>query len=183
LGPGLKHVVQTSKEVEKFRTYLGVELIFSVFFKYYLGRFWMYMYVLMATTKYIMHLHSVQQFIWKWWNRTEYLAWNYVCALEMKMRYKWKWKSLFCLNRRFQITAKRSQSEARQRGPHLTSFCRKAAAPMLTSFGEKMAFFSKTNVMITFFHNLALFWLKKPIFGRKYFFLNRNIGPWETNLD
>jgi hypothetical protein len=31
---------------------------------------------------------------------------------------------------------------------------------------KKLAFFSKTNVMINFFHNLALFWVKKPIFCR-----------------
>jgi hypothetical protein len=48
-------------------------------------------------------------------------------------------------------------------------------------FGEKMAFFSKTNVTIHFLHNLALFCVKMPIlcrlFWRKYF-KNHNIGPW-----
>jgi hypothetical protein len=38
---------------------------------------------------------------------------------------------------------------------------------------KKLAFFSKTNVMINFFHNLAFFWVKNaiflPIFWRKYF--------------
>jgi hypothetical protein len=31
-------------------------------------------------------------------------------------------------------------------------------------FGEKMAFFSKTNVMIKNYHNLALFWVKNAKF-------------------
>jgi hypothetical protein len=45
---------------------------------------------------------------------------------------------------------------------------------------KKLAFFSKTNVMIKSLHNLALFWVKTPffrwIFRRKYF-KNHNIGP------
>jgi hypothetical protein len=45
---------------------------------------------------------------------------------------------------------------------------------------EKMAFFSKTNVMINFFQNLALLWVKKSqyfrwIFRQNYL-KNRNIG-------
>jgi hypothetical protein len=49
-------------------------------------------------------------------------------------------------------------------------------------FGEKMAFFSKTNVMIKILHNLALFWVKNAnffrwIFRRKYL-KNHNISPW-----
>jgi hypothetical protein len=46
---------------------------------------------------------------------------------------------------------------------------------------KKLAFFSKTNVMIKVLHNLALFWVTKRqffrwIFRRKYF-KNHNIGP------
>jgi hypothetical protein len=37
---------------------------------------------------------------------------------------------------------------------------------MITIFGKKMAFFSKTHVMIKFLHNLALFWVQNDIFGR-----------------
>jgi hypothetical protein len=53
---------------------------------------------------------------------------------------------------------------------------------MITIFGDfwnfsaiKLAFFSKTNVMIKFLHNLALFWVKTPIFChflRKYLKIN-----------
>jgi hypothetical protein len=51
----------------------------------------------------------------------------------------------------------------------------------LTIFGEKLAFFSKTNVMIKILHNLALFFVKhanffRRIFWRKYL-NNHNIGP------
>jgi hypothetical protein len=46
---------------------------------------------------------------------------------------------------------------------------------------KKFAFFSKTNVMIKFVHNLALFWVKRP-FVRRFFvyiqyFKNHYIGP------
>jgi hypothetical protein len=45
---------------------------------------------------------------------------------------------------------------------------------------KKLAFFSKTNVMFQFLHNLALFWVKnaifRQIFRRKYFWIH-NIGP------
>jgi hypothetical protein len=47
---------------------------------------------------------------------------------------------------------------------------------MITIFGDfrqfsakKMAFFSKTNVMIKFLHNLALFWVKKAKFFAEFF--------------
>jgi hypothetical protein len=39
---------------------------------------------------------------------------------------------------------------------------------------KKMAFFSKTNVMIKILHNLALFWVE--FFGENIF-KNHNIGP------
>jgi hypothetical protein len=46
---------------------------------------------------------------------------------------------------------------------------------------KKLAFFSKTNVMIKFLHNLALFWAKNAKFFAKKFrrkyFQNHNIGP------
>jgi hypothetical protein len=45
---------------------------------------------------------------------------------------------------------------------------------------KKLAFFSKTNVMIICFQNLALFWVKNANFFAKFFgeiFLNHNIGP------
>jgi hypothetical protein len=46
---------------------------------------------------------------------------------------------------------------------------------------KKLAFFSKTNVMIQFLHNLALFWAKNaifsPNFSAKLFKKNHNIGP------
>jgi hypothetical protein len=35
----------------------------------------------------------------------------------------------------------------------------------LPIFGEKMAIFSKSNVMLKFLPNLALFWAKTPIFS------------------
>jgi hypothetical protein len=46
---------------------------------------------------------------------------------------------------------------------------------------KKLAFFSKTNVMIKILHNLVLFWVKNDnsfrwIFRRKYL-KNHNIGP------
>jgi hypothetical protein len=34
---------------------------------------------------------------------------------------------------------------------------------------KKLAFFSKTNVMIIFFQNLALFWVKNANFFAKFF--------------
>jgi hypothetical protein len=47
---------------------------------------------------------------------------------------------------------------------------------------KKLAFFSKTNVMIKFLHNLALIWVKNANIFAKYFgeniFKNHNIGPW-----
>jgi hypothetical protein len=39
----------------------------------------------------------------------------------------------------------------------------------ITIFGEKMAFFSKTNVMINILHNLALFKVKNAIFFAEIF--------------
>jgi hypothetical protein len=46
---------------------------------------------------------------------------------------------------------------------------------------KKLAFFTNTNVMINFLHNLALFWAKKCWFYRKIFrwkyLKNLNIGP------
>jgi hypothetical protein len=50
-----------------------------------------------------------------------------------------------------------------------------------------LAFFSKTNVMIQFLHNLALFWAKNAYFFAKFFgkkyFKNHNIGPrWNVAL-
>jgi hypothetical protein len=36
-------------------------------------------------------------------------------------------------------------------------------------FGEKLAFFSKINVMIKILHNLALFWVKNVNFFAKFF--------------
>jgi hypothetical protein len=50
-------------------------------------------------------------------------------------------------------------------------------------FCEKLAFFSKTNVMINFFsYNLTLLWVKNAnffaIFFRRKYFKNHNIGPW-----
>jgi hypothetical protein len=39
----------------------------------------------------------------------------------------------------------------------------------LPNFGEKMAFFSKTNVMIKFLHNLALFGVKNANFIAEFF--------------
>jgi hypothetical protein len=47
---------------------------------------------------------------------------------------------------------------------------------------KKLAFFSKTKVMINFLYNLALFWVKNAdifckLFRLKYF-KNHNIGPW-----
>jgi hypothetical protein len=52
----------------------------------------------------------------------------------------------------------------------------------LPIFGEKMAFFSKTNVMIKNYHNLALFWVKNANFFaisfRRKYFKSHNIGPW-----
>jgi hypothetical protein len=46
---------------------------------------------------------------------------------------------------------------------------------------KKLPFFSKTNVMIQFLHNSALFWEKTPIFCkmfRRKYLKNHNIGPW-----
>jgi hypothetical protein len=46
---------------------------------------------------------------------------------------------------------------------------------------KKLVFFSKTNVMIENWRNLALFWVKNAnflqFFLQKYF-KNHNIGPW-----
>jgi hypothetical protein len=46
---------------------------------------------------------------------------------------------------------------------------------------QKLAFFSKTNVMINFLHNLALFWVKSTNFSAEFFWWkylkNHNIGP------
>jgi hypothetical protein len=62
---------------------------------------------------------------------------------------------------------------------------------MITIFAnfrsEKIGVLSKTNVMIKFFHNLALFLVKNAnffhrFFGRKYF-KNHNIGPWSQSYD
>jgi hypothetical protein len=39
----------------------------------------------------------------------------------------------------------------------------------LAIFGKKMAFFSKTNVMINFLHNLALFWVESANFFAEFF--------------
>jgi hypothetical protein len=39
----------------------------------------------------------------------------------------------------------------------------------LPIFGKKLAFFSKTNVMIQFLNNLALFWAKNTKFFAKFF--------------
>jgi hypothetical protein len=39
----------------------------------------------------------------------------------------------------------------------------------LTIFGEKVAFFSKTNVMINILHKLALFWVKNANFFAEFF--------------
>jgi hypothetical protein len=48
-----------------------------------------------------------------------------------------------------------------------------------------LAIFSKTNLMIKFFHYLALFWVKNAnfcrFFWRKYF-KNHSIGPWLEEL-
>jgi hypothetical protein len=49
-----------------------------------------------------------------------------------------------------------------------------------------MAFFSKTNVMIQFLHNLALFEQKTPIFSTIFLakiFFNHNIGPRDRCYD
>jgi hypothetical protein len=46
---------------------------------------------------------------------------------------------------------------------------------------KKLAFFSKTNVLINFFQTLALFWVKNAIFCwifRRKYLKNHNIGPW-----
>jgi hypothetical protein len=59
---------------------------------------------------------------------------------------------------------------------------------MITIFGDfrqfsakKLAFFSKTNVMIKFLHILALFWVKNANFFTEFIgeniFKNHNIGP------
>jgi hypothetical protein len=52
---------------------------------------------------------------------------------------------------------------------------------MITIFGEKLAFFSKTNVLMKFLDNLALFRVKNAIFFAEFFgkniFKNRNNGP------
>jgi hypothetical protein len=40
---------------------------------------------------------------------------------------------------------------------------------MIAIFGEKLTFFSKTNVMINFLNNLALFRIKNANFCAKFF--------------
>jgi hypothetical protein len=48
------------------------------------------------------------------------------------------------------------------------------------NFRQKMAFFSKTDVMIKILKILTLFWVKTPIFSLKFsakIFKNHNIGP------
>jgi hypothetical protein len=40
---------------------------------------------------------------------------------------------------------------------------------MILIFGEKMAFFLNTNVMVNFFQNLALFCVKNANFFAKFF--------------
>jgi hypothetical protein len=49
---------------------------------------------------------------------------------------------------------------------------------------KKLAFFSKTNVMIKFLHNLALFLVKKANFFRRFvrwkYLKNHNIGLLEA---
>jgi hypothetical protein len=56
---------------------------------------------------------------------------------------------------------------------------------MITIFGEKLAFFSKTNVLIKFFHNLAFLSLKRQFFRRffwqKYLKIN-HIGSSKAIL-
>jgi hypothetical protein len=51
---------------------------------------------------------------------------------------------------------------------------------------KKLAFFSKTNVMIKILHYLALFWVKKCQFlycnFRRKYFKNQNIGPWPPHM-
>jgi hypothetical protein len=44
---------------------------------------------------------------------------------------------------------------------------------------KKLAFFSKTNVMINILHNLALIWVKKRQFFRRKNLKNHNIGTLE----
>jgi hypothetical protein len=51
---------------------------------------------------------------------------------------------------------------------------------MITIFGEKMAFFSKTNVMITFFCKITFYFSQKRRIFRQIFLRikkNHNIGP------
>jgi hypothetical protein len=48
---------------------------------------------------------------------------------------------------------------------------------------KKLAFFSKTNVMIKFLHNFALFLVKKANFLLNFsakIFKNHNIGLWSS---
>jgi hypothetical protein len=50
----------------------------------------------------------------------------------------------------------------------------------LQIFGEILAFFSKSNVMVKNLHNLALFWVKNAIFCnflRRNYLINHIIGP------
>jgi hypothetical protein len=58
----------------------------------------------------------------------------------------------------------------------------------LPIFCEKMAFISKTNVMIKFLQKLAVLRAKKRQyfsrnFSAKIFFLNHDIGPWSPCLE
>jgi hypothetical protein len=50
------------------------------------------------------------------------------------------------------------------------------------NFGEKIGFFSKTNVMIKILHNLAFVLSQKRQFFRRKYLKNHNIGPWSPSL-
>jgi hypothetical protein len=52
-----------------------------------------------------------------------------------------------------------------------------------TIFGKKLAFFSKTNVMIKILHDLALFWVKNAniyakFFGENIFKIITSVPDW-----
>jgi hypothetical protein len=58
---------------------------------------------------------------------------------------------------------------------------------VLAIFGKMLAFFSKTNVVIKFVNNLALFLSQKRQFFRRWFFRrkyskNHNTGPRESEI-
>jgi hypothetical protein len=68
-------------------------------------------------------------------------------------------------------------------------YVKTAVDVMITIFGDfwqfsakKLAFFSKTNVMIKILYILALFWVKNAEFFAEFFgeniLKNHNIGPW-----